>query len=713
MGSSEEHADEHAAPAPAFHRYNTLDSNPTTPTSATKPHFTFDTTDTGFPSSSTEYHPAHDGDLPQRPPPSRRHIVFRYWQWEIACLAVSVALIGAIIGILCHYEGQQMPRWPFSINLNTIIALLATILRTTMLVAAAEVISQAKWDWFSRPRPLSHLNDFESASRGVAGSLKLLFVAPQASLAIVAALITISSLAIGPFTQQAIKTVACPQILEEANASIPVAHSMPGRAKYYRIGAGQWEVDVDMKGAMIQAMTNPSSNDSKIVASCETGNCTFPSGADGITHSSIAMCSTCFDTTPLIEEKVNTTLTGHPTNYTLPNGQWVSQWNEGIYLNTRAEWNLSWASSAFTDEYRSVAQDSLLNLTVMSFTDAPCASDAGKLDCPHSAQATIHGKNQVTDYIATTCAFYPCMQNYNAKLTRGALEERVVSSVPAVKNWVEAGIPAGDMFSAYANHTALKTPCTLDNATYELKTNWADISRGVPGRQFVGINIEGTNYTAPNECLYKMEAIYGMAMKAFMERLLAGSCTYNRRQGDQLWCQADLWWIAPFYGQGNATFSSVERQFREYATAITNKFRAVGGSNYNASEVEAARGSVVRMTVCTNFDWRWLLLPIGLVGATGAMLVLMILQNCHDDGQPVWKSSLFPLLFHGFHTSQPSTMISSGPRPVMNLDDMRGEASVKLAKFRRGHDAGFVDVGEASGSKRPRDIDMDILLRNR
>ncbi|KAK7926693.1 hypothetical protein PG985_003691 [Apiospora marii] len=711
MGSSEEHADEHAAPAPAFHRYNTLDSDyPTTPTSATKPSFTFAAADAGFASSSTEYKPVHHGGLPPRPSPSVYHIVFRYWQWEIVSLAVSVVLIGAIIGILCHYEGQPMPRWPFSINLNTLIALLATILRTTMLVAAAEVISQAKWDWFSRPRPLSHLNDFESASRGVAGSLKLLFVAPQSTLAIVAALVTISSLAIGPFTQQALRTVACPQVLEEANASIPVAHSMPGRAKYFRIGAGQWEVDVDMKGAMIQAMTNPFSNDSKIVASCETGNCTFPASADGITHSSIAMCSTCFDTTSLIREEVNTTIINNPTNYTLPNGQWVSQFNEGVYLNTRADWNLSWAEPAFTDEYRTVAQDSLLNLTVLSFTDAPCTNDSGKLDCPHQAQATVHGTNQVTDYIATTCAFYPCMQNYHATLTRGVLEERVVSSVPARKNWVEAGLPAGGaLFSPYLNHTALKTPCRLDNATYDLKTNWSGIPR-VPGREFVGINVDGANYTAPNECLYKLESIYGLAMTAFMEPLLAGACTFNRRQGDQLWC-GDRWWLAPFYNRGDATFRSVDRQFREYATAITHKFRAVGGSNYDANEAETARGSVVRSTVCTHFDWRWLLLPIGLTAATGALLVRMILQNCRDDGQPVWKSSLFPLLFHGFHTSQPTTM-AGGPRPVMNLDDMRGEASVKLAKFRRGHDAGFVDVGEASGA-RPRDIDMDVLLRNR
>ena len=114
------------------------------------------------------------------------------------------------------------------------------------------------------------------------------------------------------------------------------------------------------------------------------------------------MCSTCFDTTPFIKETVDTTLPGNTTNYTLPNGQWVSQSNEAYYLNTRADWNLSWASPAFTDEYRTVAQDSFLNLTVMSFTNAPCTEDSGKLDCPHNAKASIGWKNQVTDYIATT-----------------------------------------------------------------------------------------------------------------------------------------------------------------------------------------------------------------------------------------------------------------------------------------------------------------------
>ncbi|KAK8043046.1 hypothetical protein PG994_013529 [Apiospora phragmitis] len=125
-----------------------------------------------------------------------------------------------------------------------------------MPVAAAEVISHSKWDWFRQPRPLSHLNDTESASRSVASSFELLFNAPRASLGIVAALVT-TSLAIG-----------C-----KCLHSIRAFHAW--KTKYFLITAGQWDIDADVKGAMIQAMTNSSA---------------FPSSVDDITLSSVAMC---------------------------------------------------------------------------------------------------------------------------------------------------------------------------------------------------------------------------------------------------------------------------------------------------------------------------------------------------------------------------------------------------------------------------------------
>lgn len=333
--------------------------------------FAFRSTDTGFTSSqygSGKNDVYQEGMLHgSRPVQQRaRHHVFRFWTWELLSLFVALGLMAATIAILAHFEGQKVPEWPFSINLNTLIALLSTILRAAMLVAVAEVLGQLKYGHFSRPRPLKHLHDFDRASRSVNGSVKLLFVAPKNILAVVAAIVTILSLAIGPFTQQAIRSVTCPQLVTDANASIPIAHFVPGPALYYRIGAGEWEVDTDMKGAMVQGLTNPTGNDSAIVASCPTGNCTFPASSENITHSSIGMCSACMDTTQFVTANTSNTV----TNYTLPNNLWLSPFPGEAYLNVKIDYNLTWASSAFPDGFGELASDALTNFTILTFTQS-------------------------------------------------------------------------------------------------------------------------------------------------------------------------------------------------------------------------------------------------------------------------------------------------------------------------------------------------------
>ena len=130
--------------------------------------------------------------------------------------------------------------------------------------------------------------------------MKLLAIARTNLLALLSAVVIILPLAVGPFTQQAIKTVPCQGKVAGANASVPVAHYVPGTSSYYRIAAGTWDLDVAMKGTMTNGLTNPIGSDTAIHATCQMGNCTFPS-QDGITHSSIGMCSACVETTSLVK----------------------------------------------------------------------------------------------------------------------------------------------------------------------------------------------------------------------------------------------------------------------------------------------------------------------------------------------------------------------------------------------------------------------------
>ncbi|KAI1765376.1 hypothetical protein GGR53DRAFT_263822 [Hypoxylon sp. FL1150] len=651
--------------------------------------------DTKSAQDSVREHPPTNAVAPIR----RHHHVFRYWPWEMGSILVAFGMIAATYSILSHFDGQEVPEWPFSINLNTLIALISTIMRAAMLVGAAAVISQTKWSWFSRPRPLSHLQYFDEASRSVSGSLSLLFVAPTSSMGILCALITILSLGMGPFTQQTIKTVECLRIHNELNASLPLAHFVPGNGTYYRVAAGLYEAQVDMKGTMINGIVNPTGNDSAIMPTCPTGNCTF-AHHNGITHSSMAMCSSCIDTTSLVSGP-----SGNFGNYTLPNNMWVAPVSDMAYLNVNRD-NLTWASSVFTPEFASVSRWALVNVTVLSLTTATCSNDGGKLNC-----SMPNGYGGPTGLVATSCSLYPCLKNYDATMERGVLSEKIVSTQPAPINYVEAGIEPGQI-SSYQNYTALQTPCQVDGKWYDI----SDISN-VPktdGRTFTEINIDGMNYTAPDECTYKMTSPYANALSSFMGYdLLSGVCTYNTRQGQAISC-GERWWLTSLYQNKEASFDSLSKAFDQFATAVTNKFRTTGSSIFDASTHETVNGQVNEMTVCTVFQWEWLLMPTLLVAATAAALIIMILQNLRDHEQPVWKSSLLPLLYYGFHhKGRPGQ--HDPHRPAMNLTKMNQAASEVKTTFRNGADAGFVDVTDHSSldqilRQRARDADVDSLI---
>lgn len=130
---------------------------------------------------------------------------FRYWAFEILTLLFATGLFIAIAFVLIHYNGSFLTDWPLPINLNTVVALLSTVFRASLVMVLAEILSQTKWTWFrDGSRPLSDLQVYDEASRGLLGSFKLLGVLRGGFrgnlLALGAAIVTILSLAVGPFT---------------------------------------------------------------------------------------------------------------------------------------------------------------------------------------------------------------------------------------------------------------------------------------------------------------------------------------------------------------------------------------------------------------------------------------------------------------------------------------------------------------------------------
>lgn len=59
--------------------------------------------------------------------------VWKAWLFEILSLVAGVSSLMAIATILGMYNDQRQPQWPYSINLTTLVALLATILRSMLM----------------------------------------------------------------------------------------------------------------------------------------------------------------------------------------------------------------------------------------------------------------------------------------------------------------------------------------------------------------------------------------------------------------------------------------------------------------------------------------------------------------------------------------------------------------------------------------------------
>lgn len=661
----------------------------------------------------------------------------KFWTWEIISLFLTIGLIVAIVAILSHFEGRPLPDWPFGINLSTLVALLSTILRTLMLVAVAEALGQLKWTWFShrdvdpttttasspppRPRPLQDFHVFDRASRGILGSMRLLgTVRPHRNvLATLGCLVTILSLAIGPFTQQALKNVSCRRAVASQNASVAVAHFMGVPDAFqgsFSRGPGWYALPNDMKGAMISGLINPTGNDSSVAATCQTGNCTFQ--ADGhdanITYSSMGMCSKCIDTTSLAF--ANGTVLNQSIDWALPNGmQIVLSVTEPI-LNVTTNDNMSWASSLFTDGYALHATQALANVTVLSFTREPCSNDTGTVECPRNITNNFRdlGRQGTWDVVATSCVLYPCMKNYHGVVQEGVFTETVVSTELASYNW-----PGGSAVQKYfplewteipaANWTALKDPCVIDGVEYSGKTNnFSDVPRTAT-RNFTNVHSDGAYYHAPEECVYTLSAQYVMGMYDWMtQTLFSGSCAWPDDTNLVDLAEPDCsnqFWLSPLWNTRNASFGSISSALDDFASAVTNKFRSDGQPNwytaYDGSQKDLAQGVVYETTVCVAVNWEWLLMPIVLAAMSTLLLGVMIIKSLRDGEQQVWKSSVLPLLFYG-----PGRLTDEMSPAAADLDDLSTESRRTRMTFRNGPGAGFVETQDP----RARDAEIDSLM---
>lgn len=684
---------------------------------------------------ATSRHPAEKDSIEDaidnheqiHPSSQHRYRVFWFWKWEIAALALAYGLVAAMFALLLSFNGQKTPDWGYSINLSTLLDLLAQIFCAAVGIVVAQIISQEKWTWFSGPenraRPLHDLQDFDQGSRDSLGAALLIpKVFRHNTTVALAALVMITSLAVGPFVQQAVQTTPCSYPVPDTNGSVPYAHYIPRQKMTYGGEGDLIEIDgtpgYQLKTAVYASLDGGSAAaGNQVTPSCSTGNCTFKGGdpiergsgnINGITttdfddafgtFSTVAVCSSCIDVTPLVSfvgDQVDDYSLDPESLYGLPNGLNIGYSWQGTYVNISTDTNIAWVGDLLTPAHAQASRWAMVNMTFLSFSTAQC-DEAVSPHCPIPGKTNLAGDtpapNKSAGPIAATCAIFPCVRKYvNPSIINGVFKETYVDSS---KVWPTTDSYQASLLSEPVNaltgyagvweYAGIQTPCRVDDGIYTAQ----NISTAPNATELwlYETTINGTaeiiNISAPEPCIYRH---WGLFVSALSNLLQQKNMIFNvecRSSGSELSC--DVYdgdgsnkWIETLYNNGNVTVSAVEEYLESFTIAMTNKYRSIFGTSQYQKEpwgngawddsapLGEIKGTVWQDSVCTAARWGWLFLPAGLLLLSSSLLAVTITRAWRlRRVQPVWKANVLPALLYKERFRDTNHLVSSWPQEL-------------------------------------------------
>ncbi|KAI0119542.1 hypothetical protein F4814DRAFT_458766 [Daldinia grandis] len=269
-----------------------------------------------------------------------------WWWWEIGGSVLSLIGISLVIPVLKQVDDQPVEMWPYSIRPNSMIAVLTTITRTSMMIPIASCLSQLKWGHFQyRASPLHHLQLYDDASRGPWGCFLLLFTGRlKAVTAWALALVTLVALAIEPTAQQVLEQQSRQTLLTNVTAQI-------GRAGNYTSKA-IWSNSIQHYGGprdpnpdLLKLQTTIANG---AVGSVQEVNFYCPEPATRCTwdqFDTLAVCASFNNVTNVVNKTCQSTRYRTMCTFEFPDGDpiemvWENTGGGNSLFNTSRTWNL-------------------------------------------------------------------------------------------------------------------------------------------------------------------------------------------------------------------------------------------------------------------------------------------------------------------------------------------------------------------------------------
>jgi hypothetical protein len=269
-----------------------------------------------------------------------------------------------------------------------------------------------------------------------------------------------------------------------------------------------------------------------------------------------------------------------------------------------------------------------------------------------------------------------------SSVTAGVLNETLVSSTSSKVFWTN-----DDDINFSKPLLTLDTNCITPEEHSALMKQGYHID---PNERWLPYNLNFTwpqngefNHTFPEsmgarQCFYGISYMYLITIEAYIADLFTGILN-----PPNVWLSAGFGSfkgplaLQMMYNFGNVDFDRVERTFANISESMTSYIRLNSPSGYSSPAV----GDVTETKTCIAIRWGWIALPAGLVLATLAFFVLMIIETKPSLLRPdLWKSSPCGLLYHSLADVNGKPPVLRDDNGVQGLEFM--EAFVETAVVR-------------------------------
>ncbi|KAK8091458.1 hypothetical protein PG997_001819 [Apiospora hydei] len=233
--------------------------------------------------------------IPSQQPPG----FWSQWWMEILNCFLMIATLCAIIGVLYPNSRKPVPDFPYQVSINTIVFILSTALKASIALVLAE----------GQPWTL-----------GLPAAARCPCPARGQFTPILAAALTILTLALDPITQQLVRYYNCKHVSMDHRATLP-------RANMYDEGNLYSVVPTPVLGFIDQGLYNPGTGTTPF--SCASGNCTFDRP-----FSTLGFCSSCEDMSSQLVFSVEKSVPYTTRSFNSTTFEYDTVIEEGLRVNT-------------------------------------------------------------------------------------------------------------------------------------------------------------------------------------------------------------------------------------------------------------------------------------------------------------------------------------------------------------------------------------------